>query len=64
MRNRSSKCNMSHSLSSYLGFCNLYAATVADYTLISDSLVFTTVALPVLHRSEDAFTKEAIAFRF
>ena len=54
---------MAHPLSSYLGFSDLYAALVADDTLVSYLLIFAAVALPVLRRSEDPFTEKAVLLR-
>src|SRR4029078_956621 len=39
------------------------AATIADHSAITDSLVFTAVAFPVLYRAEDALAEKTILFR-
>ena len=54
---------MPHSLSSYLGLCYLDTALVAYDALVSDSLVLTAVAFPVLGRSEDPLAVKAVHFR-
>ena len=54
---------MAHSFPSYLGLGYLYSAAVADDTLVSDSLILTAVAFPVLHRSEDFFAEKSVLFR-
>ena len=48
---------MSHTLSTNTCLCDLNTTTVADYALIANLLVFTTMAFPVLARSEDLFTE-------
>ena len=64
MRNRSRKLDVTHSFPSYFGFGNFYAATVADDTFISDSLILTAMAFPVLHRPENLFAEKTVFFRF
>ena len=54
---------MTHSLSSNLCLGNFNAALVAYDALVSDSLVLSAVAFPVLCRSEDALTVKAVHFR-
>ena len=54
---------MTHALTADAGFCNLNAAAVTDNTFISDFLIFTTVALPVLARSKDSLTEQAVFLR-
>ena len=63
VRDRSRQLDVPHSLSSDLGLCDLNAAAVADDSFVADALVFTTVALPVLHRSEDPLAEESVCFR-
>ena len=64
MGNRSSKLNVTHTLSTNGSLGNLNAASVADNTFITDFLIFTTVALPVLARSENSFTEKSVFLRF
>ena len=54
---------MTHPFSSHLGFGNFHTALIADDALVSDSLVFTAVTLPVFSRSENPFTKKTVFFR-
>ena len=54
---------MSHALSADIRFGDLYAASVADNTLIADLLVLSAVALPVLAGSEDPLTEQTVLFR-
>ena len=61
--NRSCKLDMTHALTADAGFCNLNAAAVTDNTFISDFFIFTTVALPVLARSKDSLTEQAVFLR-
>ena len=43
---------------------HFYATFVTDDTLVADSFVFSTVAFPVLGRSENLFGKQSVLFRF
>ena len=63
MGNRSCELDMSHTLSTNACFCNLNAAPVTYHTFVADLLVFTTVAFPVLARSENLFTEQTILLR-
>ena len=56
-------CDMTHALTADAGFGNLNAAAVTDNTFISDFFIFTTVALPVLARSKDSLTEQAVFLR-
>ena len=64
MRNRSGKLDMSHALTADFGFCDLNSAAFANLALISDSLIFSAVALPVLRWSENLFTEKTVLFGF
>ena len=62
MRYGSSQLDVTHSLTSYLGFGNFYTALVAYNALISDALILTAVTFPVLGRSEYFFAEQAVLF--
>ena len=64
MRNRSCKLDMTHALTADAGFCNLNAAAVTDNSLITNSLIFTAMTFPILHRSENSFAEKTVTFRF
>ena len=53
---------MSHTVTSYAGFGNLDTASVADHTSVSDLLILSAVALPVLAGSEDLFAEKTVLF--
>src|SRR4051794_13163413 len=53
---------MTHSLSSNLGASYLNSTPFADDALVTNSLVLTAVALPVLRRTEDAFAEKTVFF--
>jgi hypothetical protein len=55
---------VTHTLASDLLLRHLHTAVVADDVLVTDSLVLTAVALPVLHGTEDALAEQTIAFGF
>ena len=55
--------DMSHTLTAHLLLRNLHTATIADDTLIADTLVLTAVALIVLHRAEDTLAEQTITLR-
>ena len=61
---RSRKLNMSHSLTPYGCLCNFDTTSVTNNALIADFLIFTTMALPVLTRSEYLLAVKAVLFRF
>ena len=63
MRYGSGKLNMAHTLTSYLiaGYFN--AATFTDLALVTDSLILTAGALPVLLGSENLFAEKTASFR-
>ena len=62
MGDRRRQLNMSHTLSADARLCDLNATSVADYALISDLLVLTAVALPVLAGPEDLLTEQPFLF--
>ena len=64
MRYGSGKLNVSHTLTANLGFCDLNAAAVAYNALVTDSLILSAMALPVLGRSENSLAEETVLFRF
>ena len=55
---------MSHTLSTHIGFCNLYAASVAHNAFIADLFIFSAVALPVLAGTENTLTEQTVFLRF
>ena len=55
---------MTHTLSADAGFGNLNATFIADNAFVTNLLIFTAVTFPVLARSENSFTEQAILFRF
>ena len=63
MRNRSCKLNVTHTLTTNLGFCNFNAAAVAYDALVTNSLILSAVTLPVLCGSEDSFAEKSVFFR-
>ena len=52
---------MTHSLTADLGSCDFNAAALADLSAVSDALVFSAVALPVLCRSENTLAEKSLA---
>src|SRR2546428_14138404 len=54
---------MPHALGPDLGPRRRHAAAVADHAAIADALVLPAVALPVLHRTEDALAEQAVPLR-
>ena len=60
MGNRHYQLDVSATLTTHLLLCYLHATTVADYTLITDTLVFSTMALIILGRSKDTFAKQSV----
>ena len=51
------KLNVSHTLTTHFLLSNLYTTTLAHDTFITDTLVFTTMALVILGRTEDALAE-------
>ena len=64
MGHRNNQLNMSHAFAPDLFLRNFHPAAVADNSLVADTFVLATMALPVFHRTKDAFAKQPIAFRF
>ena len=52
---------MSDTLTTHLLLGNLNTATVADDTLVTDTLVLTAGTLVVLRRTEDALAEQTVA---
>ena len=63
MRDWGSQLDVTHALSPHLATRDLYSAPIADYALITHSLVLAAVALPVTLRTKYLLTKQAFAFR-
>ena len=63
VRDRHRELDVAHALAPHLGQRHLDAAAVADHAAVADALVLPAVALPVLHRTEDALAEEAILLR-
>ena len=60
MSNGNDKLNMSHTFTTHFLFGNLDTTTVTDNTLISDTLVFAAMALPITGGAEDALAEQAV----
>ena len=54
---------MAHTLTADLGLGDLDAAAITHLALVTDTLVLTAVALPVLGRSKNALAVQAVALR-
>ena len=63
MRNRSGQFDVAHTLTAHTGLGNFYAASVADNAFITDFLIFSTMTLPVLARSENSLAEQAVFLR-
>src|SRR6185295_493944 len=63
VRHRHAELDVAHALAPDLAERDLHAAAVADDAAIADPLVLPAMALPVLHRTEDALAEEAVLFR-
>ena len=59
--NGGGQLNVAHALTAHLGTGDLDAAAVADLTLVTDLLILTAVALPVLGGSKDLFAEQAVS---
>ena len=59
----SGQLNVAHALTADLSLGHFNAAAVADLALVADALILTAVALPVLGRSKNALTVQAVALR-
>src|SRR5699024_10062238 len=58
----SSKLNVAHAFTTNLGLGDLYATALTNDALVADTLVLTTLALPVTGRTEDTLTEKAVLF--
>ena len=63
VRDRHGQLDVAHALAPHLAQRHLDAAPVADHAAVADALVLAAMALPVLHRTEDALAEEAILLR-
>ena len=63
MGNRHNQLDVSCTLAAHFLFGNLHAATVADYTFISNALILSAGALVVLGRTENTLAEQAVALR-
>ena len=63
MRNRSGELYVAHPFSSHLCLGNFNSAAVAYYALVSDPLILSAVAFPVLHRSENPLAEKTVSLR-
>ena len=64
VRDRHSEVDVAHAFTTHTGEGNLHTASVADHTLVFDTLIFTARALPVTGRTENTLTEEAALFWF
>ena len=55
------KLDMTSTLTTHFLLCNLYATTVADNSLITDTLILSTSTLIVLRRTKDSLAEQTIA---
>ena len=60
--NGSCKLDVTHTFAAHLFGGYLNAAFIADFIFITHSFVFSARAFPVLGRSKDSFTEQAVAF--
>src|SRR2546421_7383489 len=63
MRHRHRELDVTHALAPYLGQRDFDAAAIADHAAVADPFVLAAVALPILHRPEDALAEEPIPLR-
>ena len=64
MGHRNHQRDVSHALTTHFFLRHLDAAVVANDVLVPDALVLSAVAFPVLHRTEDTLTEQAVALGF
>ena len=64
MSHRNNQLDMSHSFTTYFLFSHLYSTTVTNNPFVTDPFVFTAMALIILYRSENPFTKQPVPFWF
>src|SRR5699024_9353062 len=58
----SSKLNVAHAFTTNLGLGDLYATALTNNALVADTLVLTTLALPVTGWTEDTLTEKDVLF--
>ena len=63
MRYRRRQGDVPHTLTAHTRLCDLNAAAVTHNTFITDLLILTAVALPVLAGSEDPLTEQTVFLR-
>src|SRR6266699_2019016 len=63
VRHRHRELDVPHALAPHLGESDLHAAAVANDAAVADALVLAAMALPVLHRAEDALAEQPVPFR-
>ena len=63
MRHRSRKLNMTHTLTTYGRLRHFYSTLVTNNALVTNFLIFSTVTLPILGRSENFFREKTLLFR-
>src|SRR5881398_3919220 len=63
VRHRHRELDVAHALAPHLRQRDLHPAAVADHAAVANPLVLAAVALPVLHRAEDALAEQPIPFR-
>ncbi len=63
MSNRNYQVNVPHTFATHLLLSNLYSASVANDTFISDSLVLSAVALIVFNGTKNALAEKTVTFR-
>jgi hypothetical protein len=63
MNNGYNQLDMSHSLSAYFLFSNLYTASVTHNSLVPDALVFSASTLVVFDWAENLFTEKTVSLR-
>ena len=63
MRYGRGEFDVSHTVAADLALGHFHAALVADDALVSDALIFSAMAFPVLGRSENPFAEQTADFR-
>src|SRR5213593_3008267 len=63
VRHRHRELDVAHPLAPHLGERHFHAAAVADHAAVADALVLAAMALPILHRAEDALAEQPVALR-
>ena len=54
---------MAHALTAHTGLGHFHTTSVTDNAFISDLLILSAMAFPVLSRSEDTLAEQAVPFR-